>query len=326
MANTSSRALRLLSLLQTHRFWPGGELADRLEVSERTLRRDIDRLRELGYPVNATRGADGGYQLGAGAAMPPLTVEEDEAIAMAVALGNAAHQGSGALAEASLSALSKVVQVLPAKLKRRAEALRSVTVDSPFGTAPEVSAEVLSIVAQTIRDEERLRFRYTARGGAAAGEDLGRHVEPHQLVTVGRRWYLAAYDLERQDWRSFRLDRLSAPMGTRARFRRRDIPGGDAASFVRQGLSQRDRGQQVVATVHAPAEDVERRIGRWAQVAAIDAQSCRVEMDAGQPQWPLFALGVVRAPFDIATAPAELHAMLDDWSERFAAAAASRSR
>ncbi|CCH69621.1 hypothetical protein BN10_270011 [Phycicoccus elongatus Lp2] len=169
MANTSSRALRLLSLLQTHRFWPGGELADRLEVSERTLRRDIDRLRELGYPVNATRGADGGYQLGAGAAMPPLTVEEDEAIAMAVALGNAAHQGSGALAEASLSALSKVVQVLPAKLKRRAEALRSVTVDSPFGTAPEVSAEVLSIVAQTIRDEERLRFRYTARGGGGGG-------------------------------------------------------------------------------------------------------------------------------------------------------------
>ncbi|CCH69620.1 Putative transcriptional regulator (fragment) [Phycicoccus elongatus Lp2] len=151
-------------------------------------------------------------------------------------------------------------------------------------------------------------------------------MEPHQLVTVGRRWYLAAYDLERQDWRSFRLDRLSAPMGTRARFRRRDIPGGDAASTVRQGLSQRDRGQQVVATVHAPAEDVERRIGRWAQVAAIDAQSCRVEMDAGQPQWPLFALGVVRAPFDIETAPAELHAMLDDWSERFAAAAASRSR
>lgn len=320
MANTSSRTLRLLSLLQTHRFWPGGELADRLEVSERTLRRDIERLRELGYPVNATRGVEGGYQLGAGAAMPPLTVEEDEAIAMAVALGNAAHQGSGALAEASLSALSKVVQVLPARLKRRAEALRSVTVDSPFGTAPEVSAEVLSIVAQTIRDEERLRFRYTARGGAAAGEDLGRHVEPHQLVTVGRRWYLAAYDLERQDWRSFRLDRLSAPMGTRARFRRREIPGGDAASFVRQGLSQRDRGQQVVALVRAPASVVEERIGRWAQVTPVDEGTCRVEMDASQPQWPIFGFGVVGAPFEVEDAPEAFHAMLRDWAGRLSAA------
>jgi predicted DNA-binding transcriptional regulator YafY len=113
MANTSSRTLRLLSLLQTHRFWPGPELADRLEVSERTLRRDIDRLRELGYPVNATRGVEGGYQLGAGAAMPPLTVEEDEAIAMVVALNGAAQLTSGELSEASVSALSKVVQVLP---------------------------------------------------------------------------------------------------------------------------------------------------------------------------------------------------------------------
>jgi predicted DNA-binding transcriptional regulator YafY len=324
MANTSSRALRLLSLLQTHRFWPGGELADRLEVSERTLRRDIDRLRELGYPVNATRGADGGYQLGAGAAMPPLTVEEDEAIAMAVALGNAAHQGSGALAEASLSALSKVVQVLPAKLKRRAEALRSVTVDSPFGTAPEVSAEVLSIVAQTIRDEERLRFRYTAKGGAAAGEDLGRHVEPHQLVTVGRRWYLAAYDLERQDWRSFRLDRLSSPMGTRARFRRREIPTGDAASFVQQGLSQRDRGQNVIALVHAPAADVEARIGQWATITPIDATSCRVTMDASQPQWPLFGFGWAGAAFEVEEAPDAFHELLHDWAARFTAATAGR--
>jgi predicted DNA-binding transcriptional regulator YafY len=321
MANTSSRTLRLLSLLQTHRFWPGGELADRLEVSERTLRRDIERLRDLGYPVHSVRGVEGGYQLGAGAAMPPLTVEEDEAIAMAVALGNAAHQGSGALAEASLSALSKVVQVLPARLKRRAEALRSVTVDSPFGTAPEVSAEVLSVVAQSIRDEERLRFRYTARGGAAAGEDLARHVEPHQLVTVGRRWYLVAYDLERQDWRSFRLDRLTSPAGTRARFRRREVPGGDAAAFVRQGLSQRDRGQQVVALVHAPAATAEERIGRWAQVTPLGAGTCRVAMDASEPQWPLFGFGVLGAAFEVEEAPEELRAMLEDWAGRFTAAA-----
>ena len=139
MANTSSRTLRLLSLLQTHRFWGGPELADRLEVSERTLRRDVERLRELGYPVDSVRGVEGGYQLGAGATMPPLTVDEDEAIAMVVALNGAAQLTSGALSEASVSALSKVVQVLPPRLRRRAEALRAVTDDSPFAEAPAVA-------------------------------------------------------------------------------------------------------------------------------------------------------------------------------------------
>ena len=319
MANTSSRALRLLSLLQTHRFWPGPELAQRLEVSERTLRRDIDRLRELGYPVNANRGVEGGYQLGAGAAMPPLTVEEDEAIAMVVALGNAAHQGSGALSEASLSALSKVVQVLPARLRRRAEALRSVTVDSPFSQAPEVSAEVLAVVAQATRDEERIRFRYVARGGEAAGEDVGRHVEPHQLVTVGRRWYLVAYDLERQDWRSFRLDRLSGPTATRARFRRRDVPGGDAATFVRQGLSRRDKELRVTVLVHAPAAEVEPRLGPWAALEVVDDRSCRLTMEPTDLAWAAFGLGVLDARFTVERAPDGFTELLADWAGRFVA-------
>jgi predicted DNA-binding transcriptional regulator YafY len=317
MANTSSRTLRLLSLLQTHRFWPGPELAERLEVSERTLRRDIDRLRELGYPVNANRGVEGGYQLGAGATMPPLTVEEDEAIAMVVALGNAAHQGSGALSEASLSALSKVVQVLPARLRRRAEALRSVTVDSPFSQAPEVSAEVLAVVAQATRDEERLRFRYVARGGAAAGEDVARHVEPHQLVTVGRRWYLVAYDLERQDWRSFRLDRLTAPAATRASFRRRDVPGADAAGFVRQGLSRRDRDLRVTVLVHAPASEVQPRLGSWATLEQVDDRSCRLTMEPTDLTWALFGLGVLGAAFTVEHAPDGFPDLLADWSARF---------
>ena len=214
MANTSSRTLRLLSLLQTHRFWPGVELASRLDVSDRTLRRDVERLRELGYPVTSSRGVEGGYQLGSGGSMPPLVVDEDEAIAMVVALGQTASAQSGALADSTLSALSKVVQVLPARLRRRAEALRAATVDSPFSEAPEVEASVLGAIAQAIRDAERVRFSYTARGGASAGELARRHVEPHQLVTVGRRWYLLAFDLERQDsahW--FRLDRLRDPMG-----------------------------------------------------------------------------------------------------------------
>ncbi len=321
MANTSSRTLRLLSLLQTHRFWPGGELADRLEVSERTLRRDIDRLRELGYPVDSVRGIEGGYQLGAGATMPPLTVDEDEAIAMAVALNGAAQLTSGSLAEASMSALSKVVQVLPPKLRRRAEALRAVTVDSPFSEAPAVHAEVLAIVAQATRDTERLRFSYRAKGGQAAGEEVRRHVEPHQLVTVGRRWYLVGYDLDRQDWRSFRLDRLREPMGTRARFRAREVPGGDAAAYVRQGLSRRETGTPVRALVHAPADEVTPRVGRWGTVSAVDDGSCRLVMEALDARWAAFGLGVVAAPFTIEEAPPELLAVLADWSARFADAA-----
>jgi predicted DNA-binding transcriptional regulator YafY len=320
MANTSSRTLRLLSLLQTHRFWSGGELAERLEVSERTLRRDVERLRELGYPVDSVRGVEGGYQLGQGATMPPLTVDEDEAIAMAVALNGAAQLTSGDLAEASVRALSKVVQVLPAKLRRRAEALRAVTVDSPFSEAPPVRADVLATVAQATRDTERIRFQYRARGGQAAGEEVRRHVEPHQLVTVGRRWYLVGYDLDRQDWRSFRLDRLREPMGTRVRFRPRGIPGGDAAEYVRTGLSRNEAAMRVVARVEGPATEVERRVGRWATVEPIDHGVCRVSMQATDLRWAIFGLGVLDAPFLLEEAPDELRAQLSAWAERFSAA------
>ena len=321
MANTSSRTLRLLSLLQTHRFWAGPELADRLEVSERTLRRDVERLRELGYPVDSVRGIEGGYQLGAGATMPPLTVDEDEAIAMVVALNGAAQLTAGALSEASVSALSKVVQVLPPKLRRRAEALRSVTDDSPFSEAPAVHADVLAAVAQATRDTERIRFTYLARGGQGAGEAVRRHVEPHRLVTVGRRWYLLAYDLDRQDWRSFRLDRLSEPFGTRARFRAREVPGGDAAAYVRKGLSRNETRVVVRARVHAPAEQVERRTGRWARVTPIDATSCLLEMDAVHPGWAAFGLGVVDAPLTLEEATPEVLEVLRLWAARFSEAA-----
>lgn len=319
MANTSSRTLRLLSLLQTHRFWPGPELAGRLEVSDRTLRRDIDRLRELGYPVDALRGSEGGYQLGAGATMPPLTVDEDEAIAMVVALGGAAHNGSGAMADASVSALSKIVQVLPPKLRRRAESLRAVTDDTPFSPAPSVDAEVLATIAQAIRDTERVRFTYTARGGSSAGEELPRHVEPHRLVTVGRRWYLVAYDLGRQDWRSFRLDRLHTPVGTRAPFRPRGIPGGDAGAFVRRGLSRNETEHVLVARYAASAERVAGRIGHWGTVTAIDDGSCRLQMQGSDARWLLFGLGVVGEPFVLEAAPDAVRAVMADWAGLFAA-------
>ena len=321
MANTSSRTLRLLSLLQTHRFWPGPQLAQRLGVSERTLRRDIDRLRELGYPVDAARGSEGGYQLGAGATMPPLTVDEDEAIAMAVALNGAAQLTSGAMADASVSALSKVVQVLPPSLRRRVEALRAVTVDSPFSEAPPIRADVLATVAQTTRDSERVRFTYRAAGGASAGADVRRHTEPHRLVTIGRRWYLVAYDLERLDWRSFRLDRLSDPQGTRARFRPREIPGGDPAAFVRSGLRRVDADATVVALVAAPEEVVAARVGQWATVTPVDAGRCRLEMQGRDVHWLLLGLGVVGSPFTLESAPPGLTEAMADWGHRFATAA-----
>src|SRR5690606_14124940 len=207
MANTNARMLRLLSLLQTHRFWPGSELAARREVSERTLRRDIDRLRELGYPVEATRGVAGGYQLQAGAALPPLLLDDEEAVAIAVGLRTAAGGVVDGIEETSVRAPAKVVQVMPPRLRRQVEALRTHTVPSPLGTGPTVDALALTVIAQACRDHERLRFTYTAR----AGEPSRRLVEPHSLVTAGRRWYLVAWDLERHDWRTFRVDRLEDP-------------------------------------------------------------------------------------------------------------------
>ena len=321
MANTSSRTLRLLTLLQTHRFWPGTELAGRLEVSERTLRRDIERLRDLGYPVHSNRGVDGGYQLAAGGSMPPLVVDEDEAIAMVVALGSAASVYGGTLSEAALSAMSKVVQVLPSRLRRRAESLRAATVDAPFSRAPEVDASVLATVAQAIRDRERLRFGYTARGGSAPGEDRSRHAEPHQLVTVGRRWYLLAYDLERHDWRSFRLDRLSDPAGTRAVFRPREIPGGDAAAYVRSGLSRGEQELRFRASVAASEQHVRRRIGPWATITSAADGGVEIEMVANDLSWAVFGLVHLDAPVTLLDAPDVLREAISDWSTRLAAIA-----
>jgi predicted DNA-binding transcriptional regulator YafY len=212
MANTSSRTLRLLSLLQTRRYWPGHELAGQLQVSPRTLRRDIDRLRELGYPIQAQRGVAGGYQLAAGSALPPLVVDDEEAVALALGLQAAAQGAVEGIAESSVRALAKVVQVMPTRLRRRVQALGTMTVPANWensGRTP-VDPAVLTIIALACRDTERIRFSYTA----ASGQQAGRHVEPHRLVLLGSRWYLAGYDLDRQGWRTYRLDRLAAPNGT----------------------------------------------------------------------------------------------------------------
>jgi predicted DNA-binding transcriptional regulator YafY len=321
VANTSSRTLRLLSLLQTHRYWPGAELADRLEVSVRTLRRDVDRLRELGYPVEANRGVDGGYQLAAGAAMPPLVLDDEEAVALAVGLQAAAHGGVAGVAEASVRALAKVVPVMPPRLRRRVEALRAATVPASWTDGgPVVDPDVLTTVAQACRDAERLEFGYAAADGARSD----RLVEPFRLVPLGRRWYLVAYDLHRHDWRSFRLDRLTAPHRTGARFRPRELPADDAAAFVRGRLRNLPTSYEVEVLVDAPAEVVRGRLGRWVGVEEVDDGHCRMRMSTDTLDWAAFAVGSLQAGCTV-VAPPELQAHLRVWGDRFRHAALGRS-
>ncbi|SDO33681.1 helix-turn-helix transcriptional regulator [Lentzea jiangxiensis] len=310
MANTSSRALRLLSLLQTHRHWTGPELADRLDVSERTLRRDIDRLRDLGYPVQASRGTDGGYQLAPGAVLPPLVLDDEEAVALAVGMGDAAQSGIGGIEEAAVRALTKVVRVLPPRLRARVDALRAMTV-SPALAGPVVAAGTLTAVAQACRDEERLRFGYAARGAAATE----REVEPHRLVAQGGRWYLVAYDLTRHDWRSFRLDRLTDPRPTGARFLPRELPAEDAAAFVRTSVGA-PAVHTVRALVHAPEARVRQMVGQWGTVEPAGEDRCHLTMISTGLDWPTQALGNVGADFEV-LGPPEFTAHLLEWGTRF---------
>jgi len=312
--------LRLLSLLQTHRYWPGAELADRLEVSVRTLRRDVDRLRDLGYPVHAERGIAGGYQLEAGAALPPLLLDDEEAVALAIGLRAAAQGPVAGIEEASVRALAKVVQVMPPRLRRRMDALRSATVLSLWTGGPTVDPNVLTSVAQACRDEERMRFGYVANNG----ERTARHVEPHRLVALGRRWYLVAYDLMRQDWRSFRLDRLEVARSTGIRFHPRQLPAADPAAFVRSGIEQVTATQYAVeALVHAPASSIRTRVGHWATVEHVDDASCRMRMTVDNLDWPTLALGAVGVDFEVVSPP-ELVDHLREWATRFTRASGAR--
>lgn len=312
MASTGSRALQLLSLLQTHRYWPGHELADRLGISPRTLRRDVERLRDLGYPVDATRGVAGGYQLAAGASLPPLVVDDDEAVALAVGLRTAAQSGISGVDEASVRALAKIVQVMPPRLRRRVDALRMTTLSTTLGPAPSADAGILTTLAQACRDEERIEFAYVARDAQAST----RTVEPHRLVSIERRWYLVAYDLTRFDWRSFRLDRIADPRPTGTRFRPRALPAEDAAAYVRESLHSVIEPVVVDAVVEAPLERVLDVLQRWADVEEQGDGSSRVRITADSAEWALFGLAAVDAPFRI-LGPKEALIAAADWGERF---------
>lgn len=237
MTDTPARLLNLLSLLQTPREWPGSELAERLRVSPRTIRRDIDRLRDLGYPVEASRGSVGGYRLVAGAAMPPLLLDDEEAVAIAVGLRAGAGHAIEGVDEASVRALAKLEQVLPSRLRHRVSVLQNATVPLARGDGATIDPQTLTVMAAAVTGQERLRFTYRAGDGA----ETKRLVEPYRLVSTGWRWYLVAYDLGREAWRTFRVDRVSEPFATGARFTPRELPTGDAAEFLTGSIQRRSR-------------------------------------------------------------------------------------
>ncbi|MGO2079382.1 helix-turn-helix transcriptional regulator [Glutamicibacter arilaitensis] len=312
--STSTRFLRLLSLLQTHRYWSGDELAERLDVSLRTVRRDIDRLRDLGYPVQADRGVGGGYQLASGTALPPLVLDDEESVALVVSLQSTVHSGSSALAEAALRAMGKVVPVLPARLRKGAQALTAsaVPLNSQSSATDPVDPAVLVALAQACRDHERIAFDYKD----AKSAETSRRVEPVQLVNVGNRYYLVAFDLDRDDWRSFRVDRALNPSPRALRFASREVPGGDAAAFVRAGL--RGSGQpEVSARIQASAEKLEPLIGRWFQIQQIDENSCLVRTENMDLRWAAFGLAMSEAKVSDVQ-PKELRALLDSWISNLA--------
>ncbi|HEY9408766.1 MAG TPA: YafY family protein [Jiangellaceae bacterium] len=265
MLETSARLLRVLSLLQTRRSWTGPELAERLEVTTRTVRNDIDKLRSLGYPVDASPGVAGGYRLAAGSNLPPLLLDDDEAVAVAVGLRTAAGGSVSGIEETSLSALAKLEQVLPARLRHRVHALQTSTV--AVGSAgPTVDPDVLTVLAASCRDHERLRFDYRRHDGAVSM----RVVEPHALAHAGRRWYLVAWDVDRDDWRTFRVDRITPRTPTGPRFTPREPPEGGVAAYVAGGIGSAAWRYRIRVLLHAPAHAMASRLPPPVRVEAVD--------------------------------------------------------
>jgi biotin operon repressor len=303
MSGTSERLLSLLSLLQARRDWPGQILADRLDVSPRTVRRDVDRLRELGYPIAATKGPDGGYRLDAGAHLPPLLFDDEQAVALALALQMAPAAGAG-VSDAADRALATLRQVMPSQLRHRIDSLQ-VTAIRSGGQAAEVDPAVLVTLTDAVRAREVLRFDYSS---AEATEPLPpRRAEPHHVVSRHGRWYLLAWDLDRDDWRTYRVDRIVPHTPNGPRFAPREIPGGEVAGFVSarfKGSRGDDtwpcRGQVVL---HAPAAAVAPYIGDGT-LEALGPDRCR--LTAGSWSWAGLAASIARhdVPFEVIDPPA----------------------
>jgi predicted DNA-binding transcriptional regulator YafY len=315
MSGTSERLLSLLSLLQARRDWPGQVLAERLNVSPRTVRRDVERLRELGYPIAASKGPDGGYRLDVGVHLPPLLFDDEQAVALALALQMATAAGAG-VGEAAGRALATVRQVMPARLRHRIDSLQLTAVRAGGGRTPEVDPAVLTALADAVRAREVLRFDYapgysadrTAETDRTAEADTAeipaelpppRRAEPHHVVSRHGRWYLLAWDLDRNDWRTYRIDRITPRTPTGPRFTPRQIPGGDVAAFVAarfKGSRGSDtwpcRGRVVL---HAPAASVAPYIGDGT-LEALGPDRCR--LTAGSWSWAGLAASIARYDVD----------------------------
>jgi predicted DNA-binding transcriptional regulator YafY len=299
MTGTSGRLLELLSLLQARREWPGAELADRLEVSGRTVRRDVERLRGLGYLVDSMTGPGGGYRLRPGTEMPPLVLDDEEAIAIAVGLGTAARASVTGLEETAVRALVKLEQVLPKHLRRRVRALGSATVSPPVG-GPTVDPQHLTVIAAGCRDSERLRFAYRSRDGT----ESRREVEPCALVNLGWRWYLVAWDCRRQDWRSFRVDRLARPASTGVRFSAHALPAKDAAAFVKESIIGAPNRFEARLTLRAAADEIASRVpAHWGTIKPIDTHSCEYRTGDDDLRWLALRIAMLAVDFEVHEPP-----------------------
>ncbi|GII75464.1 DNA-binding transcriptional regulator [Sphaerisporangium rufum] len=301
MLETSARLLRLLSLLQSRPGWTGPQLAERLKVSRRTVRYDIGRLRELGYPIHGEPGITGGYRLGAGTSLPPLLLEDDEAVAVAVGLRTAAHGTVAGIEESSVRALAKLEQVLPARLRHRVAALHRYTVPLPAG-GPVVDAATLTAVATACRDRRRLRFDYRDH----AGTEQARDAEPYRLVHTGRRWYLVAWDVHRDGWRAFRVDRMSPRTPPGPRFVPREPPADD---LVPRGVDAALSHHRARVTVRAPAAVITARVPASVLVEPVDEETCVVHAGADTPYRLALHLLMLDAPFEVAGPPELLEAL-----------------
>lgn len=330
--STTTRLLNLLSLLQTRRDWPGSLLAERLEISDRTVRRDIERLREMGYSIRATMGPDGGYRLDAGSELPPLLFDDDQTVAVAVALHTASAFGVG-VEEAAIRALATIRQVMPSRLRQRLDALEVTAIaQRPGDAAPmNVSMDVLVSLANTIRARQVLRFDYAPRDASPdtspdaspAEQPFGapRRVEPHHIVTAQGRWYLVAWDLDANDWRLFGIDRVTPRIPNGPRFSPREVPGGDVHEFVSARFKGRDVNRwpcRGTVILHLPAREVLPFAGDGT-VRALDDERCTLEI--GSWSWGALAasFGRFEAAMDV-VGPPELAAAFAALAERYAAA------
>jgi predicted DNA-binding transcriptional regulator YafY len=304
MSETTSRVLQLLGLLQSRRVWTGEELAMRLEVTTRSVRRDVERLRDLGYPVHASKGHGGGYQLGAGAALPPLLLDPDEAVAMAVCLRLAAGGSVAGVGESALRALSKLDQVMPNRLRSQVSAVHDATVTLTFGQSDDlVQPDVLMTLARACRDHEHVAAGYVDR----AGTPTQRRLEPYQLVTTGRRWYLMTYDRDRQDWRSLRLDRMADVRALGSTFMPREAP--DAAAYVRRSISTSPYRYTARVRYQAPREAIERVFpAASVEVEPDGPDACILTSGADDPDRMVLYLALPNCEFEILEPPEVIEA------------------